>query len=316
MSPDPLDLIWRSADVASPLFAGDETAAWSPSTEKALTELGLLRAGKTASHVICDACAAEHEEKVTAVSYPGGRTRFFIVCPENGRIEVERERMLQWSVDFIPVLNALAEGLGLASKPEEVVPERVWKIGRVSLVGRSRIVWAARGLSWPDAQALSEFLPTGKSPVLFFLGLPPTDGVVKLRPDSIIEIRHVLRLSHEKLLLDRTVVEDQLSATGEASGRKPPKKRASRAAAIDALEKAIIQHLIAARDHAHIAVERGDPPELLPRPEQKFFAAQLNISESAVSRSLKDPKAHTLKMLWEMATDLDQVLKYGQSRRR
>lgn len=312
MSPDPLDLIWRSADVGSPLFAADEMSIWRPGVAQSLIELGLLHSAKTASHVTCDACGENH--RVGSITYPDGQTRFFTRCPENGRLEVDREHLLQWHVDFAPIFKALANGYGIKAESEEVVPNRVWKIGRAAIGGRSRVAWVARGLSWPDARKVAELLPKGKSPVLFLLGLRPENGLIDLRPDSIIELRDVMSLCNGKLVFDREGADDQLSAVPEPA-KKTPKKRATRAATIDALQRELTAHLIAARDHAHAGTQRGDPPELLPRPMQKDLADRLGVPESAVSRALHDPAAHLVRVLWDTANNLDQVLKFRPPRR-
>jgi hypothetical protein len=50
-------------------------------------------------------------------------------------------------------------------------------------------------------------------------------------------------------------------------------------------------------------------PALLPRPSQKELSHRLEITESRVSRSLNNPAAHHLRLLWSVADDLDQVLR-------
>jgi len=310
MFPDPLDLLWRCVDVELPVFAGDEAAAWPPGMLATLRKLDLICGGKTASYITCDACTEGHVEKVMRIPYPDGRIRFFIACPEHGRVEVEPERLRQWAVRFDPICRFLADQLGIQAGPEEIVPSRIWKIGRTSLAGRSRVVWMGRGLSSPEAETLSGVLPKGATPVLFLLGRPPRDGLLKLKPDSLIDLAQVLSLSDDRLVLDKAAVEDQLSATGEVPRKRPPVKRASRTAAIDALERALIDHIIAARDHAYAEERRGRSPKLLPRPAQKQLAAQLKLSRAAVSRAFSDGNAQKLKMLWEMAGDLGQVMDY------
>jgi len=310
MSSDPMDIVWRSADTESPTFAGDETASWKPGLAQSLEKLGFLRPGKTATHVTCDACADGHTSEVTTNKYSNGRARFFIVCPENGRIEVEREHLLQWSVDFAPALKAIADGLGVKTTAEELVPRRVWKLGRASLAGRSRVVWAARGLSWPDAPSLADVLPTGKSPILFFFGLTPTTGVVKLRPDAIIAARDVVRLNRDDLVFDLKAVVTQVSVPDAVDAKRPTRKRASRTAAIDAIKQALREHLRSARDHAYDLRDRGKDIALLPRPTMRQLADQLKLHISSVSRAMSDRADREISILWAAAEDLDQVMQF------
>lgn len=89
-----------------------------------------------------------------------------------------------------------------------------------------------------------------------------------------------------------------------------PAKRAPRLTAIEKIEKALEDHIRAARDHAFDLEQRGRPMALLPRPEQKDLADQLGLSTSAVSRSLNDPSATKLKILWDTADSLPDVLRF------
>lgn len=117
---DPLDIIWRAADNPHPVFAAEDLDGVPPEIRTTLTELGILRPSATATHVVCDACFEHHVEKVTPIQYPDKTTRFFIRCPENGRVEVPRESLFQWTVDFGPILTSLATALsakGASSSP-------------------------------------------------------------------------------------------------------------------------------------------------------------------------------------------------------
>ncbi len=310
MSPDPLDLIWRSSDVRLPRFSGAEIASWQAGVFETLRSLGLLVPCKTATHAVCGACDQEHVDEVTSIEYPDGAVRFYIVCPEHGRVEIQKEQLLQWSVCFDPVLECLRAGLGVQGDPVEVVPSRLWNVGRTALAGRSRIVWVGRGLSWPDAASFAEDMPSGASPVLFYLGQPPGDGLVSLPPDSVVDIAHVISLSEGNLILDRSSVGDLVSTRPSPQKKKLSRKRASRTAAMEALKKAIQDHLISARDHAYRLIEDDKTPELLPRPTQQLLAKQLELSRSSVSRALADGSDKELTILWEIANDLDQVMKY------
>ena len=107
-------------------------------------------------------------------------------------------------------------------------------------------------------------------------------------------------------------VKKQRSTSTVPSIKQPPKKRAPRTAAIDALEMVLIEHIKAARDHAYSRIEMGLPPELLIRPTKTQLAAETRLNKWSVTRAFKDPNAHTLRMLWALADNLDEVLKYGR----
>jgi hypothetical protein len=101
-----------------------------------------------------------------------------------------------------------------------------------------------------------------------------------------------------------------LAAIPAARGaeRPPLPKRASRAALIEALQKALEEHLRAARDYAVTTMDRDGTPELLPRPTLELLARQLGVHKSSISRCLEDRTAGQVRLLWDVAADLDRLL--------
>ena len=94
--------------------------------------------------------------------------------------------------------------------------------------------------------------------------------------------------------------------------KRKQKKRAVRLTAIEKIEKALEDHLRAARDHAFTLQNNGRPVTLMPRPEQQELAALLGLTPAAVSRCINDPKASKLKILWESANSLPDVLRFNR----
>ncbi|HSQ58005.1 MAG TPA: hypothetical protein VLM40_19935, partial [Gemmata sp.] len=86
------------------------------------------------------------------------------------------------------------------------------------------------------------------------------------------------------------------------------RKREERARKIEILVQEVREHLKAARDTAQFRRELGQIPALLKRPSQKELAKRCRLTESDVSRCLKDPEAGLLRVLWDAAGDLEQVL--------
>ena len=140
MSPDPFDLIWHCADSPSPALVVEDIEATSRPDFDRLIEFGLVKQTATVMHVTCDACTEGHIEEVARIVYPDQTTRFFITCPDNGRVEIAREHLLQWTVDYFPLFTSLSSALLASPGVEEVLPGRVWNLGRVALVGKSRTI--------------------------------------------------------------------------------------------------------------------------------------------------------------------------------
>jgi hypothetical protein len=313
MSHEKMDVFWSCADspVPVPVLTGDDVASLDHQTFEYLKSSGLLRPGNTSGHVVCRECGEDHHAEASSVAYPGGKTRFYMVCPLHGRLEVARERLLQWTVVFEPVLSALMTGLGSVGTPKEVVPGRVWNLGRTALNGRSRTLWAVRGLAWQDASVVADSVPKGRSPVVFVLGMLH-ENVLEVPGDCIIELRTVLEATSTGFVASKDSVESQLGATLVEPRKKKPPKRATRAATIDAIKKLLQDHLRDARDYAYRSQEREDVPKLLPRPTQEQIAERLNVSVSSVSRAINDRADLEIKYLWDGAVNIDQVMKFNR----
>ena len=88
------------------------------------------------------------------------------------------------------------------------------------------------------------------------------------------------------------------------------RKRANRAADIESITNEMIHHLLAARDHAHSTKDFGGQPMLLPRPRKKDLALRTKLDPTKVSRCMNDESARELRILWDLALDLDQVMEF------
>jgi len=310
MLPDPLDIIWRSADNPNPVFNAEDMAGVPPQVVTRLTELGVLRPALTATHVICDACDEHHVECVMPIKYPDGQTRFFIRCPENGRVEVPRERLLQWVVDYAPLLTALAKALSAQRPVAEVVPRRVWNIGRASLAGKSKALWAARGLAWPDAVQIAASLPKGRSPIVFFLGQAGDDDLLDIPRESIIEMRTVISMDDD-LVVDLQAVERQVSDVVAPPVTKKTKKQTQRDATVGALKRELHDRILSLKSAIRSA-DDADKCFDLPRMTQNQLAKAIGAKPPAVSRAITKSGDLELKILLQTVESIDMIRKYSR----
>ena len=310
MLSDPLDIIWRSADNPNPVFVAEDLAGVPPQVVTRLTELGVLRPAATATHVICDACDEHHVECVIPIKYHGGQTRFFIRCPENGRIEVPRERLLQMAVNYTPLLAALAKALSAQGPIAEVVPRRVWNLGRASLAGKSKPIWAARGLAWPDAGQIAASLPKGRSPILFFVGQAGDDDLLDVPRESIIEMRTVVQMNGD-LVIDHEAVERQMSDVASPPVMKKTKKQTQRDATVGALKRELHERILSLKSAIRHA-DDSETPFDLPRLTQKQLAEAIGAKPPAVSRAINKSGDLELKILLQTVESIDMIRKYSR----
>jgi len=221
---DALAAVWERSDVEQATFDGDEVKGRRDGELDRLTVAGVVRAIENVRCVPCDACAEHHLEEVTYVQSPSGSpVRAYIHCPENGRIAVPLERLKQWAVDFEGMAKAIASGLDLAGKVEDVSPGRLWSLGKATIGARSRDVFLARGTTWIDAPGVfgaCERLNASKGALVLVPGdLPPQDAWTGESP-AVVPLKLIARLEDERLAFDRDHLEGLL--TGDR--RKAPIK--------------------------------------------------------------------------------------------
>lgn len=197
---------------------------------------------------------------------------------------------------------------------------RLWQVGTAAWAGRLRRVWFSNTRDPRALEAASIELSKRPKTIVF---VPTVEYAVAWRrlmnermhtPVTIVALEECLTWSEEGFVLDEEFITAQIVDSQESSSSKPTPlpKRAVRAAKIEKLRKAIVEHIRSACDHAISNQEWTGEPELLPRPTQDELARQLGITKSDVSRCLKDPSAKDLRMLWESAVDVHEVMKLGR----
>jgi len=220
---DPLAVIWKRADAKEPRFSRDEVATWSDGLVEQLTDAGLLHQVENATSVVCDACAEGHVEEVTYIENPRrSAVRAYIYCPEHGRVRIPLDRLRQWEVDFGGVASAVARALKLAGDVEEIVPGRIWFLGKTTLAAMSRELFLARGLTWEDAPEVlgaSTRLNAAKSALVLVAGQIPPEDVWNGDAPPVVALKTVAAWNESELLVDRAHLES-LMATGRK--KAPP----------------------------------------------------------------------------------------------
>ncbi len=172
---DPLEVLWPLVDAPDSLVSAHVVASWPVGVHQRLVELGMLRPAADAGRVICPECG-EHIEEVLAIDGPEGCMRFVIPCPAVMRADVPSAALKQWSVDHPRLVTALASTLALTGKCAELVPNRLWRLGRTQWNGRSRDAFFARGLHWSDGETVRGVLVRGRKPIVFVaLKRPPSE---------------------------------------------------------------------------------------------------------------------------------------------
>jgi len=215
---DPLAVLWERADIPSPLVDGDEVLRWDGCALEQMVAAGLFRETSSASSVVCDACDYGHVEDVVFINTPADEgVRAYIWCPDSGRVRVPLDRLRQWEVDFQGMARLLAASLAQDGVSEELVPSRVWFIGKAVFAARSRDVFLARGLTWADGAAIvaqASRLTTSGAPLVLVTGAVPPTAVWGGSALPILPVSAVLSLRNGRATIDKLHIESALSGRG------------------------------------------------------------------------------------------------------
>lgn len=298
----------RSEYADEVLFGRQDIEVDGPGWE-AILDTGLLTESLPMRQEWCPHCGDSLSE--LAVVSIDEQTKLYWNCADCGLVATDELSLRRWRFCFDRLQQVLRDGLALSGSVQEIVPRRIWQLGRRNFRGSSYTCLLARGLGRRDAMDL---LATIKLPLRAVIIVParlPCQAVVGRLAGPVISLSDVLRWQDNAFHCDATAIDEQLPAEPLASPPPSPRprKRAGRAAAIEQLRRQLTEHLRAARDHAQATLELHGQAALLPRPTQKVLAKWTGLKAVTVSRCLRDPEARELRMLWEMADDLDSVLR-------
>ncbi|MFV0446142.1 MAG: hypothetical protein ACK5Q5_21405 [Planctomycetaceae bacterium] len=306
---------WRdlltACDRERPVIGGEALRNWPSEQLAELVSSGLLAELPPARTIACSGCFESPFLDVIYTESQTGATRALVACPHCGLNEVPLADLRRWRIERTGLVAWIARSLGLSGRPSESVLERLWRLGRLPHEDAGWTVWLGWRLARRDGIDVVSQARRSQRTLLLVPGRMPRFPV----PAGIVcgSLRDLTHWSDGRLEWDEDLLDELLIAepsTSAAPKQPAPTRRQSRAADIEALVGELKLHVQSARDHAFQTRDTQGVPALLPRPTQKDLARRLGITESRVSRSLNDPAAHQLQLLWNLADDLDQLLRY------
>ncbi len=222
-------MILRSAEgMRSTAFLTDDVNGWEPGALESLTSAGVLRPGELATSVTCSGCERACIEDVEFVGDGEESPRAYVVCSERedmGRVEVPLERLRTWVVDLGGMAQHLKGSLTGRGPVEELVPGRVWSLGRVTFTAGRADTFLARGTSWDDADeaiaANSRLQQCSRALVLTLSDTHPD----WLPGRVCLSMGRLLAIEEGQLTLDRDCIEEEAArrfGRSVFSGRKFP----------------------------------------------------------------------------------------------
>ena len=306
-----LGAILRRCDVEPPVFAADEVACWPGNLRQTMVDLGILTPAPAAMALPCDGCGGDYQgEVVYLTDRRTGQSQAWLPCPECGPSPVEFRRLCRWRIDPPALVRPACDSLALEGPVIETVAGRLWKLGTLRWAARRRSVFFGRLLHRRDGPEILKKAGVTPRSIVFTPSRALPCGMIGGDGPQILPLCRVASWGTNGLHLDRETVEAELAdIASDVSRARPIPKRASRAADIEALSAEMREHLRAARRHALDTLDQTGKPQLLPRPTQAQLARRVGRSQHTVSRCLKDPTATELQFLWDLAIDLDRVLR-------
>jgi hypothetical protein len=202
-----LEEILIRVDLERPSFTSDHLRRMPNSEWRSILDSALVVETELAAAVECDGCFEGHDADVHFAPAVGGTPpRPYVVCPESGVTWIERERLRQWSVDVPQLVERLARALGCSGRTEELVPGRLWLLGRVSAKGGVRELFFGRALAARDGASVLAGCPRFRAAVapsvLVAGALPRTDGWPDPRP-TFVAVSSLLAFENGSFAADR-----------------------------------------------------------------------------------------------------------------
>ena len=185
---DLLYMLLAAVDAGECTFDHAETSTWPPGSIDRLCTAKLLRESSGGLMAPCPSCADGHIEPVVPRVDSGGRTRWFIPCPESLRIEVTAEMCRGWEVDLDGLAGAIAGALAVQGAPRALVPGRLWRLGRIPFEGGTREVLLAIWLSDSDATQVSRIVPPGGRSIVLVPHRVPDDRIWAARVPTVVAL--------------------------------------------------------------------------------------------------------------------------------
>ena len=272
-----------------------------------LKEVGVVVQSRAADSRDCTECGSDCH--LVYLDDARGVSRIYAACPRCGPFEVVASELECFDFDTKAFLQTIFLGHRIALEP--IDSRGFWRVGRATWTGQSREVWFVRGTDEDVIATATSMLATHRRACLFTPTRHSAQAWARRVPGTVIALEDVLDWADGDMRLDEDVIASRFEDRAEpVETAKPRKKRESRAAAIEALRAELNAHILAAADYAFESRERTGTPQLLPKPTQAELAERIGVSAPTLGRCLADRAAPELRILWEAADDVDEVMKW------
>lgn len=292
----------------------DDELTWDFATARdQVLGSGLVREAEPGSFSECPGCGPGSMGRVSPiVNRRTGAITLWLPCRNCGVVEIPAESLRIWYLDVPRFAAAISHSLEVQGEPQPFASERGWFLGRASWAGRSQEVFWLRTVHREWIPALKERL-SGHPAAIILTSTPElAENWRPHGPQHLVPLGDVLifdgLLRGDVAAMHRRLVGRSLTKPTRLSKRK----NSSLLGHIHQLRIELIEHIQTARKYAFDQRDRTGEFRLLERPTKSQLGVRVGLKRYQVTRCFDDPAGRELVLLWDVAGDLEQILRYGR----
>ena len=284
--------ILKRLESEPPLFCADEVRSSFGPAIAWLEELDYLRRARPKGVWICTACSG-HACRVQFLQNAGTKAQSgYYCCPECGVSPIDKDRLKRWRVNVEQLLRAVSDVADIKGTATETVPGLVWRLGKAGWAGCSREVFFVRRHRKHESAKIAAALSRRPKAIIFTTIDPTAEKLAACVPNVTIALESAVSLGPDhSMCLDGDHIAARIAEAATADrtpAKRPAKRRSTRTADIDALERELIRHIKDARDHAVDSRDRRGAAILLTRPNKAKLGQLAGVKPHSVTRCFQD----------------------------
>lgn len=304
----------RRAGLEPPQWHDEELSRAFPGQRDRVLSSGLIGPTEPTAFTECPHCGPGTMGRVHPLrDRRTGRVSFRLPCHACGLVDIPADTLRLWQLDLAAFAAAVGRAVGARGDPQPFADGRGWFLGRGTWARRSHEAFLVRAVHAERVPLLRDRLATHPKAVVFVA--TPEDALAwgPHATQTLIGLEAVLSFDGE-LRGDIAVVEAALLPPGPVAGHRRRERSSAKKAALLAkihrLKEELIAHVRAAKEYAYEQERTTGRAELLPRPTRAKLGQLAGLEKYEVSRCFQDEAGIELRLLWEAADDLNQVLRY------
>ena len=208
-----LNLLFTAADDVGRRFAHRDLAEWPAGLLQVFLKSGILRQSAGGLMASCPSCDDGHVEPVAQRPGPDGQPRLYIYCPEQLRLEVIAEMCRGWAVDLDGLATLVSSAMELKGTPKPLMPNRLWRLGRIPWEGKTREAMLATRLADPDGTSVAAHVGSGGRTIVLVPRQVPDDRVWLGCVPAVVALERIAELDGDRFVIDGVAL---LEAVAEA----------------------------------------------------------------------------------------------------